>query len=71
MEELRYLLGFDSCFSVDCQGRSGGLAFLWRTPFYCPITNFSAHHINVEVEDSVNGKWWLTGFYGFPGSGRR
>jgi hypothetical protein len=71
MEELRYLLGFDSCFSVDCQGRSGGLAFLWRTPFYCSITNFSAHHINVEAEDCVNGKWRLTGFYGFPGSGRR
>ncbi|WJX95852.1 hypothetical protein P8452_77121 [Trifolium repens] len=71
MEEFRCLLGYDSCFSVDCEGHSGGLAFLWRAPFSCSIINFSANHINDEVQDNINGNWRLTGFYGFPGSGRR
>jgi hypothetical protein len=71
MEKLRYLLGYDCCFSVNCTGRSGGLAFMWRNSFHCSITNFSSNHIDVEVEDNINGNWRLTGFYGFPGSSRR
>jgi hypothetical protein len=71
MEELRYMLGFDSCFSVDREGRGGGIALMWRSSFHCSVINFSSNHVDVEVEDNVNGNWRLTGFYGFPGSGRR
>ena len=70
IEEFRYILGFDNCLAVDRQGRSGGLAFFWRDSFNCNITNYSQNHINVEVED-VQGRWQLTGYYGFPEGRRR
>ncbi|PNX77146.1 endonuclease/exonuclease/phosphatase family protein, partial [Trifolium pratense] len=71
MEELCCMLGYDSCFSVDCEGRGGGLALMWFSSFQCSVTNFSSNHIDIEVMDSGSGNWRLTGFYGFPGSGRR
>jgi len=33
IEAFCYLFGFDSCFSVDCIGRSECLALFWRTSF--------------------------------------
>ncbi|PNX70083.1 ribonuclease H [Trifolium pratense] len=54
MEELRHLLGFDSCFAVNREGRGGGLAFMWRSSFHCSVTNFSSNHVDVEVADAVN-----------------
>jgi exonuclease III len=71
LEELRNVLGFDSCFSVNRQGRGGGLSFMWRSSFNCSITSFSANHVDVEVVDNIIGNWRLTGFYGFPDNGRR
>ncbi|CAJ2679442.1 unnamed protein product [Trifolium pratense] len=66
-DELRYVLGFDSCFTVNREGRGGGgIALLWRSSYNCSIVNFSQNHINVQVTDQVNGNWRLTGFYGFP-----
>jgi hypothetical protein len=41
IEELKYMLAFDYCFSVDRIGRGGGLACLWKKNFNCTITNFS------------------------------
>jgi hypothetical protein len=70
-EQLRYLLGFDSCFSVDRSGRGGGLALFWRTSFSCQIVNYSNNHIYVDVTDVVHGLWRLTGYYGYPEGGRR
>jgi hypothetical protein len=71
IEALHYLLGFDFCFSVDCTGRSGGLALFWRTSFNCQIANYSNNHISVDVSDSVHGVWRFTGYYGYPEGGRR
>jgi len=63
------LLGFDSCFSIDCTGRSGGLTLFWRTSSNCQLANYSNNHITVEVTDSVHGPWRLTGYYGYPEGG--
>jgi exonuclease III len=71
IEELRYLLGFDFCFSVDRIGRGGGLALFWRASFNCQIVNYSQNHISVDVMDSVLGLWRLTGYYGYHERGRR
>jgi exonuclease III len=71
IEDLRYFLGFDFCFSVDCIGRSGGLAMYWRASFPCQIINYSTNHISVEINDSVRGPWRLTGYYRYPNGGRR
>jgi hypothetical protein len=70
-EELRYLLCYDFCFTVNREGRGGGLALYWNSSFNCSITNYSQNHIDIEVVDTCHGNWRLTGYYGFPGSGRR
>jgi hypothetical protein len=66
IEDLRYLLGFDFCFSVDRSGRGGGLALFWRAYFNCNIVNYSNNHISVDVIDVVHGPWRLTGYYRYP-----
>jgi hypothetical protein len=63
-EAFRYMLGFENCFAVNSNGRSGGLALFWRNSFNCKVLNFSSNHINVEVNDPSRGPWQLTGFYG-------
>ena len=37
--EIKVKLNFDYCFSVDCFGRSDGLALFWRKPFDCRCGN--------------------------------
>jgi exonuclease III len=71
IEELRFLLGFDFCFSVDRVGRGGGLALFWRSSFNCQIANYSHNHISVDVVDPIHGLWRLTGYYRYPEGGRR
>ncbi|KAK2365796.1 hypothetical protein QL285_079253 [Trifolium repens] len=71
IEEIRVKLGFDSCISVDVQGRSGGLAVFWKKSSNCRLLNYSRNFINLIVEDNSRGEWRLTGFYGFPEHGRR
>jgi hypothetical protein len=70
-EELKYVLGFDFCFSVDREGRGGGVALLWRKSLNCNITGYSLNHIDIDINDPVHGNWRLTGFYGFPEGSRR
>jgi len=65
------MLGFDHCFVVSSNGRSGGLALFWRASFSCTVLNYSDNHINVEINDSSKGKWQFTGYYGFPEGRRR
>jgi exonuclease III len=33
MESLKFKLGYDCVFVVDCVGRSGGLALFWKEDF--------------------------------------
>lgn len=71
MEELRVRLGFDYCFAVDCQGRGGGLALLWKRGVNCDLVNYSMHLINVDVHDDRCDTWRLTLLYGFPKTSHR
>jgi len=71
IEYLRYVLGFDSCFSIDRNGRGGGLALFWRTTFNCQIVNFTNNHITVDIVDPTRGLWKLTGYYRYPNGGHR
>lgn len=67
VEELRLRLGFDCCFAVDREGRSGGVAVLWQQKSSnCTILNYSMNFINMEVVDNSKGVWRITGFYGYP-----
>jgi hypothetical protein len=69
MEELCYMLGFDSCFSVNREGR--GCISTLRSSFHRFVINFSSNHANVEVDDNMSCNWRLIYFYDFIGSGRR
>ncbi|GAU39464.1 hypothetical protein TSUD_158950 [Trifolium subterraneum] len=71
IKELKYVLGFDFCFTVDREGRGGGVAIFWNNSLKCQIMNYSLNHIYIEVFDAIRGNWRITGFYGFPEGGRR
>lgn len=71
IEELRIKLVFVRCFSVDCIGRSGGLAVFWKSAVDCSITGYSSHHIDLEFSENNAQKWRLSCFYGYPDRARR
>ncbi|GAU27412.1 hypothetical protein TSUD_356480 [Trifolium subterraneum] len=71
MESIRIMLKFDSCLSIDVEGRSGGLAIMWKDNVKCRVMNYSRNFINIIVEDSDIGDWRLTCYYGYPERSRR
>lgn len=66
MEWVRVKLGYDGIITVDPQGRSGGLAMLWRDVEHVKLMSYSQSHIDTEVITDGSEKWRLTGFYGEP-----
>jgi hypothetical protein len=53
IKDLCHVLGYDCSFVVDRDGRSGGLAVLWKSTFNCNIINFSSNFINLQVHDTM------------------
>ena len=71
VEALALKLGFVNCFSVDKQGRGGGLAMLWKHNVVCNVFASSNNHIDLIVKERNGGEWRFTGFYGYPKRERR
>ncbi|GAU14523.1 hypothetical protein TSUD_250650 [Trifolium subterraneum] len=71
MERVRVDLKFNSCLSVDVEGRSGGLSVMWRDTINCRVMNYSRNFINLIVEEKEQEEWRLTCYYGYPERGRR
>ncbi|GAU34086.1 hypothetical protein TSUD_255820 [Trifolium subterraneum] len=71
MENIRVMLKYDSCLAVDVDGRSGGLAIMWKESVKCTVLNYSRNFINLVVEDNEKGNWRLTCYYGYPERNRR
>ncbi|KAG6645499.1 hypothetical protein CIPAW_08G126800 [Carya illinoinensis] len=72
IESIRDRLNFESCFSVDSIGRSGGLAFIWKKDLEAELDSYSHHHISISVKsDITSNKMILTGFYGQPATAKR
>ncbi|KAK2415162.1 hypothetical protein QL285_037669 [Trifolium repens] len=69
MERIRVNLKFNSCLSVDVEGRRGGLSVMWRDNIKCRVLNYSRNFINLVVEDKKE-EWRLTCYYGYPERGR-
>ena len=66
----RWIYSFnDCCFTVNRQGRSGGLVLYWNLNVSCSILNFSQNHIDAILQDNGQRKWRVTGYYGFSESG--
>ncbi|MCI22403.1 endonuclease/exonuclease/phosphatase family protein, partial [Trifolium medium] len=71
LESIRVMLKYDSCLSIDVEGRSGGLAVMWKDNVKCKVMNYSRNFINLIIEDGEKGDWRLTCYYGYPERGRR
>jgi exonuclease III len=72
MERIRCKMGFDNMLVVDCIGKSGGLALLWKIDEGVEIQNYSCRHINAIVRSKPDGgSWKFTGFYGHPDASKR
>lgn len=46
-DKLRFKFQFNRMFSVDSEGRRGGLRILWREPFDVNILSYSKGHMIV------------------------
>jgi hypothetical protein len=53
-------LKYNSCLAVDVEGRSGGLAVMWRDTISCRVMNYSRNLINLIVKDKENEEWQST-----------
>ena len=57
---------------VPSEGKSGGLALLWREGITVDVQTYSQSHIDALVDGGANKGWWhLTGFYGNPDTAKR
>lgn len=62
---IRRRLGFKNCFTVDFEGRSGGLMMPWAEELDLKIQSFSKGHIDsIIAEKTPVFQWRFTGFYG-------
>lgn len=71
IEEISSKFGFPNFFSVDRQGRGGGIAVLWKHTMACEIFESSSNHIDILVSQNNVVSWRLTCYYGFPERERR
>lgn len=60
-------MGFSGSFMVDCRGRSGGLALLWKESVEVFLKLYSKGHINSVIKEAGN-VLRFTGLYGQPNS---
>ena len=63
---LKKKLGVENLEVVDCEGKGGGLAVLWRRGISVVLKGKSKNHIDVKVLETGGQKWWFTGIYGEP-----
>ncbi|TYG80510.1 hypothetical protein ES288_D02G221900v1 [Gossypium darwinii] len=57
--------------TVNSEGRSGGLALMWRDGMNVSIQNYSKHHIDSMVKLDNNKTIRVTGFYGHANPNHR
>ncbi|CAM8996214.1 unnamed protein product [Rhodiola kirilowii] len=63
-ENIRVKTGFQHCFCVPANGKSGGLMVLWNSDIEVSLNSFSFFHIDFTVNSS--GIFRATLFYGCP-----
>ena len=65
-------LNFTQGIVVPSDGRSGGLALIWKEGTEVLLKSCSHSHIDVVVRDgSMQNPWRATGFYGHPDASKR
>ena len=72
MKDIQNAVGFTQGLIVPSEGRSGGLALLWKPKTCVKIRGYSKWFIDAEiVSNSDQGGWRFTGFYGQPDTSKR
>lgn len=73
LDKLKLKLGFHNCQAVSIEGKSGGIASLWKKQFKVDIQSYSKFliHAKVSVTDEDMEPWWLIGLYGQPDVSKR
>jgi exonuclease III len=66
MNLLKYRLGMANMVVKECEGRSGGLALMWKKHVDVELHNFSRNHIDVIIVEQDGFRWRFTGIYGEP-----
>lgn len=69
--ELSNKLGFIEFFAVDVEGRSGGLAVMWKSVIKCSVVGSSANYVDILIMENTIPSWRLTCYYGMPERDRR
>ena len=72
MKGFQHKLGFTQGSIVPSDGKSGGLAKLWREEVDVRFKSNSHSYIDVVVHGEGRGNpWRTTGFYGHPNMSKR
>ena len=58
-------MGFDGCFAVSSEGKSGGLALFWANGRSVSLKHYSSNIIDVLITNPM-GDWRCTFVYGEP-----
>ncbi|KAK8292764.1 hypothetical protein V6Z11_D06G140800 [Gossypium hirsutum] len=61
---IRFMCRMEGCLAVSSEGKSGGMALLWRDGVGVTIQNYSKYHIDSLVCMEDGEKFRFTGFYG-------
>lgn len=64
-------LGYEGMIVVDSQGRSGGLAMLWKDVQEANLLSYSQNHVDMMVKVNGMSPWRITGLYGEPNRNHR
>ena len=72
MERLKMTLNMPNMVCKECEGRSGGLAILWKNEVNLVVRPVMSHyHIDVEITGDDGFVWRLTGMYRESKSGEK
>jgi len=67
MKKVQAKLEYMQGITVPSNGRSGGLALLWKEGSHVEVHKYSHSHIDVIIFDhETNLRWRATSFYGHP-----
>ncbi|KAL1185195.1 hypothetical protein V6Z11_A01G098700 [Gossypium hirsutum] len=61
---IRSICRMEGCMAINSEGKSGGIALMWKEGVKVDVQNFSNHHIDFLVTFDENDAIWFTGFYG-------
>lgn len=70
MNQIKNLLHYSNCFSVDSIGIGGGLSLMWNNDVQLQVSYFSSNFIDCTI-GTGSAQWRFTGFYGCPEPTRR